>query len=55
VTAGLRALTLLLLRRVGDGPFAAPRERPQVGATAVRPSLGSIDAEVVPGQAPERD
>ena len=55
VTAGLRALTLLLLRRVGDGPFAAPRERPQVGATAVRPSLGSIDAEVVPGQVPERD
>ncbi len=55
VTAGLRALTLLLLRRVGDGPFAATRERPQVGATAVRPSLGSIDAEVVPGQAPERD
>jgi len=54
VTAGLRALTLLLLQRVGDGPFALPREGPQVSASAVRPSLGSIDAQIVAGEAPER-
>jgi MFS family permease len=52
VTALLRAATLLLLRRVGDGPFTTPSGGLQVGASAVRPSLGSIDAEVVPADAP---